>query len=545
MIETFQIEKQRIIEKLSCLQDKLLAIEKYDIDVSSLIEKVNDALQNLKNEKFIIAMFGAFTDGKSTILSALTKRSDIKIAPDPTTDEITVYELENKSNDDFLIVDTPGLFSDNMMHSERTIKFISEANVVIYTVDPVNPLKESHHATVKWLLEDLGKTHSTIFVVNKMDEVADLEDTEDFQHNSRIKQKVVIDTLKNICSLKQIPKVICVAADPYGMGLEHWFQNEDDYLKLSRIELLATELENFIQQSKKELINNAGLSVIKDALSQSVKQLETVRDELQKQVEINANQIKEIENNIRKFERDINAKHRNIKEEILAIQEDLLSAIKSVKDVGDLRHIIQVKIGKDGYILNENINLIVQKYTDSLFDKQQSILKSIESSLEFYSDIQKKLIKLSGQAGAKIGQKIASQSAKTLSETILKVRDFTKLPIKFKPWQAIKWGKAVAKFGKFLQTFPILLESVSVITDIMEENKLRKERETVENQITALFQEFITSFTKESYVQTYFPIVGTDKEILENLQNLQDTNKEMLADIETIIQELQKQKFEL
>jgi hypothetical protein len=546
MIQTFQIEKQKILEKLTALRDKLSTFEKYDDDMnlSSLIEKVNTAIENLKDEKFIIAMFGAFTDGKSTIISALTKRSDIKIAPDPTTDEVTVFKLKNdRMNDDFLIVDTPGLFSENDIHSERTKKFISEANVVIYTVDAVNPLKDSHHSTIKWLLEDLGKLNSTIFVVNKMDEVADLEDEEDFQHNSRIKQKVVIDTLKNICQIEQNPKIVCISADPYGYGLEYWFQNEKDYLQLSRIDLLVTELGTFIQQSKQELIKNAGISIIKDALLQTIEKLEEIRNELQKQVELSANQLEEIEKNIEKFERDINKKHRNIKEEVLNIREDILAVINSAKDIEDLRNKIQMKIGRDGHILNERINLVIQKHTESLFDEQTSILRDIESSLEFHNDIQKSLIKLSGQVGAKIGQKIANQSVKTISQMILKVRDSTKIPIKFKPWQAIKWGKAITKFGKFLQGLPVILESVTTIVNIVDEHKLKKEKTKLVLEVTELFREFFNSFTKEKYTATYFPLVESNEKIRRDLLSIHIENTEVLANIKTSIQELQKMEF--
>jgi len=80
-----------------------------------LLEKIQRTIEDLKNEKFRIVFFGGFTDGKTTILSALLNRTDLKISPAPTTDKIEEYQFE-----DYIIIDTPGLFSDNIEHDEKT-----------------------------------------------------------------------------------------------------------------------------------------------------------------------------------------------------------------------------------------------------------------------------------------------------------------------------------------------------------------------------------------------------------------------------------------
>ena len=56
-----------------------------------------------------------------------------------------------------------------------------------YYLSPFSKHKNILH-TIKWLLSEIDKTDSTIFVINKMDEVADLEDNTDFLKNSRIKR---------------------------------------------------------------------------------------------------------------------------------------------------------------------------------------------------------------------------------------------------------------------------------------------------------------------------------------------------------------------
>ncbi|MBS4199329.1 50S ribosome-binding GTPase [Bacillus sp. FJAT-49732] len=549
MIQTFQNEKKKVLDKLYLLKDKLISIEKYDINFSQLIEKIDSAIKNIESEKFVVAMFGAFTDGKSTIISALTKNLDIRVAPEPITDGIHLYKyktMDDSSNiEDIIIVDTPGLFSENVIHSERTIQYISEANVILYTVDPVNPLKQSHHETVKWLLEKLNKADATIFVINKMDEVADLDDSHDFDRCSRIKTETVINTINSITPLREEPKVICLAADPYGLGLEHWLQNEEEYYRLSRIKMLDIELDNVIKSSKNEFIHKAGISVIKDTLQRSIKQLENIRNELKKQIDLSENQLWEIETNLNKFKRDINTKYRNIKEEVLIVREDILSALDAVTDLKGLSNVMDMKVGKGGYILNEKLNLIVQKHTESLFNEQSDILHGIESSLDFHGEIQQKLVNILGKAGAKFGEKIAAQSAKEISKVILKVRDFAKIPIKFKPWGAIKWGDAVTKFGKFLQGLPVALNAISIISGIVSEQKLSKQRTNIKNEINNHFKDFISSFTIESYINYYFPVVEKEEEIRQNLEKIHIANRETQNNLELIIHELNEQDFEL
>ena len=236
-------EKENMIQKLESLHQKLKRVEtEFSIDLSALISKVEKSKNNIKNDIFSIAFFGAFSDGKSTILSVLIDKLDIDISPEPSTDKVQPYEFE-----DYKIIDTPGLFSENLIHDKLTKKYISEANIIIYTVDSVNPLKNSHLQTVKWILTDLKKFDSTIFVINKMDEVSDLEDDDDFQRNENIKKKVVSDIVHEIIGVDEELKIACVAADPFEQGLEFWKTN-DNYKKLSRIEKLEILISEFTQR---------------------------------------------------------------------------------------------------------------------------------------------------------------------------------------------------------------------------------------------------------------------------------------------------------
>ncbi|TMU85864.1 hypothetical protein FGG79_11750 [Bacillus sp. BHET2] len=309
--------------------------------------------------------------------------------------------------------------------------------------------------------------------------------------------------------------------------------------------LMSWGSDPVFQEFKNELLRNAGISVIKDAILQSISQLEATRDDIKKSVELSSHQLEDLDLKIEKFSRDITMKYRNIKEEILNLREDIFSAINSCTNTDNLKNRVQVKIGADGHILSERMNIIIQKHTESLFHEQLNLLKSIESSLSFHSDIQSKLLKFSGQAGAKLGSKLASQSSKTLSQAILKVRDMAKLPMKFKPWQAMKRGEAFVKFGNFLQGLPALLDGISAISDMISEHKLKKELETILEEIDGLFKEFNSTFTRENHIETYFPLYKSEGELRENIAQIHQTNKEVLQDIENSLLRLQKEKQEI
>lgn len=534
MIESFIEKKQEFLGTLKILNEKLNEVENsYELDTSKLRIKVNESIENLAKEKFSIALFGAFCDGKSTIVSAITKRLDIKIAPEPSTCGITRYEYG-----DWLIVDTPGLFSEKLLHDELTKRYISEANVVIYTIDPVNPLKNSHHPTVKWLLSDINKIDSTIFVISKMDEIADLEDSTDFKRKSNIKIDVVIDTLKQIIELESLPKIVCVSADPYELGLKHWFENLNEYKKLSRIENLRNEINNFIKSAKDRLITSASLSVIEDTTNEAIKKLDILRKEVEDQIEVLESQIEENTNKLSNFGKDITRNYVNIKEEVMNFRKDILQSIEASVDVSHLRSVMDSEVGREGYIIEEKINLIVQKYTHNLGEEQKIFLQNIEESLTFHNKIQEKMIKSFANAGARFGEGILRKSSREMGNFVLKTRNTLKLPIKFKPWGAVKWGNRVASFGKFLKALPLIVESLTIVIKVYIEKKFNDEKNKIKKEIESLFKDFIETFTIEEYTKTYFPSVSEIKELENQLVASKKNYAQVLMNLNNSIYEL-------
>jgi small GTP-binding protein len=489
-----------------------------------LKDKVNQVIANLNKEVFSIAFFGAFSDGKSTILSVLTNRLDIDISPEPTTDKINTYQFGN-----YQIIDTPGLFSEHLTHDELTKKYISEANIIIYTVDPVNPLKDSHKATVKWILSELKKSESTIFVINKMDEIADLEDDEDFAHHSEIKKEVVANTIKDITG-HEISKIVCIAADPFELGLKHWHDQADDYKKFSRIQTLENLISEFQTGYKEELIVSAGKSVICDAANHLVKQLGEIQGNFEKQGSVLDNQVKEYELRCDVLNKDINRSYINIKEEFISLREDILVELDAVADMSQLADVMQRRLGEEGYLLEEKINLIIEKYTTHLLSESQKLFVSLEESLVYHSNIQTELLgKLSGASSFAM-KGMLSASTRTVADAVLKTRTFLKVPFKFKPWGAVK-------FAKFLKAMPVVMEVLQGIFGVWSKLKIDNKRKDVKEEIGKVFQVLIQGFTLENYKNEYFPILTETQNILSNLKK---NKQETIAKIALITNELDK-----
>ncbi|GJQ61041.1 MAG: hypothetical protein SCALA702_00940 [Melioribacteraceae bacterium] len=519
-------EKQIIIDKLVSLKRKLSGVETdFKIDLSDLISKVSKAITNVKDDMFSIAFFGAFSDGKSTILSVLLNKLDIAISPEPTTDKIQPYKF-----DDYQIIDTPGLFSENLIHDDLTKKYISEANIVIYTVDPVNPLKDSHLPTIRWILSDLKKYESTIFVINKMDEVADLEDDDDFYKNAQIKKEVVSEIIKDEVGIEKTKKIVCVAADPFQLGLKHW-NNNTDYKRLSRIDMLENMISEFKSTYKNELVIKAGISVIRDASACVILELDEIKTSFISEVNLLKSQIEEFDSRVKVLEGDINRSYINIKEEFISLREDVLVEIDSASNMTELGEVIQKRLGENGYILQEKIDLIIRKHTGNLLSESKKMFESLEESLVYHSNIQNELFGKLSDTGKSVIKGMLGAPARKIADTVIKARDFLKIPFKFKPWGALK-------FAKFLKAMPVILEALQLAVGVWSKLKMDKKRSEVKREMMTAFKGLIQNLTLEKYTETYFPFVSEILNVLTSLEESKIEIQETISNIDIVKDQL-------
>lgn len=231
--QEFNQQKENAKDKLLALQSFLQKGDELGVNVKQSLEKVEIARQKVSQRKLKVAFIGGFSEGKTSIVAAWLEESkdDMKISSAESSDEVVIYNVNG--NDEIEIIDTPGLFgfkekgigADKEKYKDMTKKFVSEADIVLYVMNPKNPIKESHKEDLEWLFKTLNLLPRTIFVLSKFDEVADMEDREEFNDVFKIKkEQSIIPRLQSLIKLSDDEinnlQIVAVSANPFNKGLE-------------------------------------------------------------------------------------------------------------------------------------------------------------------------------------------------------------------------------------------------------------------------------------------------------------------------------------
>ena len=264
----FNASKVDVITALNGLKTLVNQLTDMGLDVSQDIAKIEAAIGDVSEDVLRIALLGAFSDGKTSVIAGWLGQvmKDMKIDTNESSDALAIYRPDNLEGR-CEIVDTPGLFGDKeksgddgalVQYGDITKNYLSEAHLIFYVVDATNPLKESHQDIVRWVLRDLNKLGSTIFIINKMDEVADLRDPEEFDQQNAIKQKNLLDKLERFVGLSPAERaavnVVCVASNPNSRGLEFWLEQKDLYGERSRINTLKALTHEVLDNTSRDAL---------------------------------------------------------------------------------------------------------------------------------------------------------------------------------------------------------------------------------------------------------------------------------------------------
>lgn len=115
-------------ERLSRLEAKTRALLK-ETNNTELTCKMDSELAGLQDRKELrLAFVGQYSSGKSTIISALTGRKDIKIDANVATDHVSEYKWNN-----IVLMDTPGILAGKVeSHDESTKAALKECDLIFY-----------------------------------------------------------------------------------------------------------------------------------------------------------------------------------------------------------------------------------------------------------------------------------------------------------------------------------------------------------------------------------------------------------------------------
>ena len=296
-IEEFEKQKQKSIELLKKTEDFLYEGKKLEIEIEKkMFDKIEKSLRDIKNEKLKVALIGGFSEGKTSIAAAWLEKYDkssMKISQQESSNEVKVYDVDNE----VVLIDTPGLFGfketeNKEKYKEITKKYVSEAHIILYVMNSTNPIKESHQEDLKWLFRTLNLLQRTVFVLSRFDEVADVEDKEEYESKLKIKKENVIERLTDTINLTSEEKekilIVGISANPFDQGIEdYWLKNIEKYKKLSKIESLQKATSETVEKNKgiSEIVLETNRTIVKDIMEREVPKQLKRNEELYKSIE--------------------------------------------------------------------------------------------------------------------------------------------------------------------------------------------------------------------------------------------------------------------
>lgn len=545
-MEEFNIKSNKL-QKLTALKQLLQKGVEYIPELQSYLGKIDSIVDSINDGEISVVLLGSFSDGKTSAIAGLLGRleDNMKIDNDESSDELTIYRPKDLKKG-FKIVDTPGLFGtkereingQNIKFSEITERYISEAHIIIYVCDAVAPLKESHVEIIRRVMRDYHKLDNTIFVINKMDEAGyDLLDEYDFNNGCKIKKENLISRLRSTINLTPDEEkrlhVVCIAADPKGKGLQHWFSKIDNYYERSHIKDL--------RKCVNAVVNNADT----DKLSSSSYEtsVSEIVDGLHKAI---ACTEKPVSKAIAKMERDcteIEEDGKHLKSELTSSRNELRQAINEIKNDA-IREINGASLETIGDVISNQLGVQNDQVTFYVF--QDKLSAQIEQCCEANANnVNLAAVKIQNtysmqDAMLNDAVKYGVGQLKNLNitgEQIKAVRDVIAKGYKFKPWGAINMGKNITKWAGWIgAVIGVAFELYGWYKQHKDQEKLNELKKSLTNAINDCISNVFRTFESDNeYYKNFAP------SYILLCQKIQERNKE-IASLKQKVQDLEKYK---
>lgn len=467
--------------------------------LSPIGAKFEEELQSFRKRGFLtIAFVGEYSAGKSTVISALTQRRDIKISADIATDKTTEYPWG-----DIRLVDTPGLFTERSDHDDITYEAIRQADLLVFCL--THSLFDS--VTVenfKRLAYEERYATKMMLVVNKMSSEAG--DTEEKIANYK---KSLREALAGH-SLEEFPLCFIDALD-YIEGSDF---NSSDLIELSRLGTFTDALNAFVEAkgalARLDTPLRIGINHLRDAsaaLSRS-----TERDTAY--LEILNRLSKAVDRGRSRFRSRVHGIGSSLSAEVMRIGINL----SQVVDTPDELNAASKKAESDIEKLCQDA---CRDLDEAVQDAQRFLQESVEDELNSQlvvtfaahlesgnldpesaaistglGDRKKQLASLS-RLGEKVGVAVSgwaqggkaagglltstAASGSAMHQGILKVGHF--LGHSFKPWQAVNLAKTIGNvakvLGPILSVITVVVEVLNAVQEAENERKLSEARRQV------------------------------------------------------------------
>ncbi len=455
-------------------------------------QALKTALSELGEQSQIrIVFIGQYTAGKSTIISALTSDNSIVIDSNIATDHASDYSWE-----DVILTDTPGLYTENPEHDNRTIDAIKKSDLIIYciTSDLFNQYAKADFEN--WAF-NVGYSGKMFLVVNKMSkEAGEFDDLVE-------SYTTTLNAALSPHSLSEFPNSFIDAKD-YKDGVK---DEDKELIDLSHFEDFITKLNAFIRnkglagkldapvQLLKDSIDDMNQKVLDDdkdrAYSALISRIERKIDIQRKQFSIDARNIikkglKPIKEKGYELSRDIGVNDIEFSEDDF---NDLVAeTCKGIND--ELEQLCQTNMDRlnsevEDVLYSQPANFFVNTISDSyqenkkLFEKQETRVARIqfESIKNVVEGITGKTLRLSSNTTQSAGflLKASEASGSAMHSAVLKIGHT--IGVKFKPWQAVNIAKNIGNVAKFAGPVASVAGLLFGVKETYDDHKRAKEIE--------------------------------------------------------------------
>ncbi|OOC31716.1 LeoA/HP0731 family dynamin-like GTPase [Helicobacter pylori] len=517
-LEQFKKNQKRNQENLKKLLDFVHAGEEYGIKVEeSLKDKIHNAMENVADQKLKVALVGGFSEGKTSIAAAWIERLDksMKIDHQESSDEVKIYDIDNEIE----LVDTPGLFGFKEKitdsgkierYKDITKKYISEAHLILYALNPSNPIKESHKDDLNWLFRTLNLLSRTIFVISRFDEEADIEDEEDYNKRFKIKKENIQNRLNELISLSEEEKegliIVAVAANPFDLGVEHWLKHKEEFQKLSHIKTLQNATQKKIKENggKLTITEEAKKSVIQDVIYRQMPPAKQALQDINREMEYLNRMIEKRRKDLQNLNNEISQARIHLREFITRYFSGLIAQVSGTS-LETFNDFVIREIGDEGIIIDTRVQNEFERQTQGISNEIAKIETGFNADMSFFE-------KHAGALG-KIGIKLLEQSGFINATSIKAARDALvaggkfvgiDLALKFKPWGAVKLA---SNLNKALPLIGLAIEAWDSWKESQKIEKLEKAKREMESDFNNQKQEILNFINDETrFKQTCFPM---------------------------------------
>lgn len=532
-------------------------------ELATLADKLPETMAD-DGEPIRVVFAGQYGSGKSSAMRVLTGRKEIQVGDGIVTTAATPYRWHGLE-----LIDTPGVWASRPDHDEITLEAITKADLIAYFT--TNELMDSCVADgFRKLVLEAGKGEVLLVVVNKMDRHQD--------RNSEEAQAIVRDALAPVIQPRtwDDTPLVCLSV----RSAERAEQEADPELReLDRAEsgmaALVAALNRFAEE--RGLIGRQArpLFALEQVLAEAEALFSTGSNEADELRRLWTRERREIVNAKRKVERSAREEGAKLASFVRRKGSEASALLNPGVDPG----VTESKIRE----IAEQASLEVSRAHDRLRDQVTSIVTELDRDIDALymepasvvlgdrlaelaagvagqggglgdaiakkgpaaaGDVGQWLLKQAKAPGARSLKGLRALKGSNLHSAIGKIGHF--FGKKFRPWEALKYAKALKVAGKVLAIAGALLPPLIQAWESWQEDKAAKRLLTAKAELRNEFNT-VASAMREEFARAVDDLARdllSTAELDEKLSDLaqrttardegQDTVRQLLVEARTL-----------